>query len=181
MLRLGHRKHLLLLPYFLLCNETPPSSGADPCVNLTPLPRYTSWSPHPDSLPVSLHHRVRSQYRNVHCSLRLYHADTPPLLSIHKPHHPSRCVRGMPPTSESSCLWFSLWHVVLVLLLSHQVMSDSLRAHGMQHTRPPGLSPPFRVCPSSCPLNRWCHPTISSSVTLFFFCLQSFPASGSLN
>ena len=31
----------------------------------------------------------------------------------------------------------------------------------------------------SCPLSRWCHPTISSSVTLFSSCLQSFPASGS--
>ena len=33
--------------------------------------------------------------------------------------------------------------------------------------------------PNSCPLNWWCHLTISSSVTLFFLCLQSFPASGS--
>ena len=35
-------------------------------------------------------------------------------------------------------------------------------------------------CPlvSSCPLNRWCHLTISSSLALFF-CLQFFPASGS--
>ena len=29
------------------------------------------------------------------------------------------------------------------------------------------------------PLSRWCHPTISSSVTLFSFCPQSLPASGS--
>ena len=36
-----------------------------------------------------------------------------------------------------------------------------------------------QVCPSSCPLNWWCHPTISSSAALFSFCLQSFPASGS--
>ena len=36
-----------------------------------------------------------------------------------------------------------------------------------------------RVHPSSCPLNRWCHSTISSSAALFSFCLQSFPASGS--
>ena len=40
-------------------------------------------------------------------------------------------------------------------------------------------SPSPRVCRSSCPLNWWCHPTISSSVTLFSSCLQSFPASGS--
>ena len=40
------------------------------------------------------------------------------------------------------------------------------------------IQPSHWVCPSSCPLNQWCHPTISSSVT-FFFCPQSFPASGS--
>ena len=33
--------------------------------------------------------------------------------------------------------------------------------------------------PSSCTLNHWCYLTISSSATLFSFCLQSFPASGS--
>ena len=41
----------------------------------------------------------------------------------------------------------------------------------------PSLSP--RVCSNSCPLNRWFHPTISSSVTHFSFFPQSFPASGS--
>ena len=57
-------------------------------------------------------------------------------------------------------------------------MSNSLQHHGLQYTRLSYPSPYPRVCPSSCPLNWWCHPTISSSVTLFF-CLQSFPASGS--
>ena len=32
---------------------------------------------------------------------------------------------------------------------------------------------------NSCPLNQWCHPPISSCVTPFSSCLQSFPASGS--
>ena len=36
------------------------------------------------------------------------------------------------------------------------------------------LSP--RVGSDSCPLNRWCHPTISSFVVPFSFCPQSFPA-----
>ena len=36
-----------------------------------------------------------------------------------------------------------------------------------------------RICSNSCPLNQWYYPTISSSATPFFFCLQSFPASGS--
>jgi len=40
-------------------------------------------------------------------------------------------------------------------------------------------SPSPRVCSSSCPLNRWCHPTIASSIVLFSSCFQSFPESGS--
>ena len=36
------------------------------------------------------------------------------------------------------------------------------------------------ACSNSCPLNQWCHPTISSSVVSFSSCLPSFPASGSL-
>ena len=59
-------------------------------------------------------------------------------------------------------------------------MSDSLRLHGLQHARLlcPLLSP--GVCSHSCPLSWWWYLNISSSVTPFSFCLQSFPASGSL-
>ena len=63
-------------------------------------------------------------------------------------------------------------------LFSCQVMSDSLRPHGLQHTRLPRPSLSPWVCSNSCPLNQWCHPTILSSV-VSFSCLQSFPASGS--
>ena len=35
------------------------------------------------------------------------------------------------------------------------------------------------VCSNSCPLSQWCHPTISSFVISFSFCLQSFLSSGS--
>ena len=62
---------------------------------------------------------------------------------------------------------------------SHSVMSDSLWPHGLQHARPPCPSPTPRDYSNSCPLSRWCHPTISSSVVPFSSCLQSFPASGS--
>ena len=57
------------------------------------------------------------------------------------------------------------------------VVSHSLRPHGLQHSRLPCPSPSSRVCSNSCPLNQWCHPTISSSVVPFSSCLQSFPAS----
>ena len=62
---------------------------------------------------------------------------------------------------------------------SHSVVSDSLRPHELQHTRPPCPSPTPRVYSNSCPLSQWCHPAISSSVLPFSSCLQSFPASGS--
>ena len=62
---------------------------------------------------------------------------------------------------------------------SHSVVSDSLRPHESQHTRPPCLSPIPRVYSNPCPLRQWCHPTISSSVVPFSSCPQSFRASGS--
>ena len=65
-----------------------------------------------------------------------------------------------------------------MLLFSRSVMSESLQPHGLQHARLPCLSQSPRACSNSCPLSRWCHPTISSSVVPFS-CLQSFPASGS--
>ena len=57
--------------------------------------------------------------------------------------------------------------------------SESLRPHGLQHLRPPCPLPTPRVYSSLCPLSRWYHPTISSSVIPFSSRLQSFPASGS--
>ena len=56
-------------------------------------------------------------------------------------------------------------------------MSNFLRPEELQHIRPPCPSLSPRVFPSSCPLNQWCYPNILSSA--LFFCLQSFPASGS--
>ena len=50
-----------------------------------------------------------------------------------------------------------------VQLLSHM---NSLRPHRLQHDRPPCPSPTPRVYSNSCPLSRWCHPTISSCHSL---------------
>ena len=57
---------------------------------------------------------------------------------------------------------------------SHSVMSDSLRPHGLPHARPFCPSPTPGVYSNSCPLGRWCHPTISSSVIPFSSHLQYF-------
>ena len=62
---------------------------------------------------------------------------------------------------------------------SHSVVSDSLRPHEPQHARLPCPSPTPGVYLNPCPLSRWCHPTISSSVVPFSSCPRSFPASGS--
>ena len=57
-------------------------------------------------------------------------------------------------------------------------MSDSLRPHGLQHTKLPHPSPSPGVYSNSHPLDWWYHPTVSSSVTLLSS-LQSFPTSRS--
>ena len=62
---------------------------------------------------------------------------------------------------------------------SRSAVSDSLRPHEPQHTRPSCPSPTPGVHPNPCSLSRWCHLPISSSVVPFSSCPQSFPASGS--
>ena len=46
---------------------------------------------------------------------------------------------------------------------SCSVVFDSLRPHGLQHTRLPCPSPTPGACSDSCPWHQWCHPTMSSS------------------
>ena len=90
--------------------------------------------------------------------------------------------------SNLSFLFFQSqgWYLIPVvaasmvqLLFNCSVMSNSLLLHGLQHARLPCPSPSPGAYANSCPLSRWCHPTISSSVVPFSSCLRSFPASGS--
>ena len=69
-------------------------------------------------------------------------------------------------------------YLLLLLLSSHPIVSNSLWPHGLQHTRPPCPSPSPKVCPGSCPLHQWCQTVISSSDALLSLCPQSLPASG---
>ena len=85
---------------------------------------------------------------------------------------------------DADCIWlhFNLMTIGKTrcsVQFSHSEVSDSLWPHEPQHARPPCPSPTPRVYPNLCPLSRWCHPTISSSVVPFSSCPQSFPASGS--
>ena len=70
-------------------------------------------------------------------------------------------------------------HIADSVQFSCSVMSNSLRPHGLQHTRPPCPLPTPGVYPDPCPSSWWCHPTISSSVVPFSSWPQSFPASQS--
>ena len=76
--------------------------------------------------------------------------------------HPPKCI-----TSVSS------------VQFNCSIMSDSVWPHESQHARPPCPSSTPRVYPNSCPLSRWCHPAISSSVVPFSSCPQSLPVSAS--
>ena len=68
----------------------------------------------------------------------------------------------------SPCL-FNLYVEFSSVQFSRSVVSNSLWPHGLQHTRPRCPSPTPGVSSNSCPLSRWCHPTISSSVVPFSF------------
>ena len=91
---------------------------------------------------------------------------------------------GFKPGITYFCVAFKLSEFQFLLFtssvqFSHSVMSDSLRLHEPQHTRPPYPSPTPEVHPNPCLLSQWCHPAISSSIIPFSSCPQSFPASGS--
>ena len=132
----------------------------------------------------------KAYFTNEECSVLLYH----PTLINHKLSSTISSVSGTLPGNGNTCsqrtVKLRIQNIFMkrqttyitglsVSQFSHSVMSDSLRPHGLQHTRPPCPSPIPRTCSNSCPSSRWCHPTISSSVVPFFSCLQSFPASGS--
>ena len=79
---------------------------------------------------------------------------------------------------------YSLIHILISnwyckVQINCSVVSYSLWHYEPHHVRPSCPSPTPGVHPNTCPLCRWCHPTISSSVVHFSSCLQCFPASGS--
>ena len=80
--------------------------------------------------------------------------------------------------TEACFALFSYLPSVSSIQLTHSVIPNSLWPNEPQHTRPPCPAPTPGVYPNSCPLSRWCHPTISSSVIPVSSCPQFFPASG---
>ena len=107
-------------------------------------------------------------------------SDTTEQLSTHTGNYNQYLVKTYK-EKESEVVHLKLTQYCKSVQFSRSVVSDSLWPQGLQHDRPPCPSPSPRVYPNSCPLSRWCHPTISSSVVPFSSCLQSSPASGSLS
>ena len=83
------------------------------------------------------------------------------------------------PAGNTFLTKISKWLTFSSVQLSRSVVSNSLRPHESQHSRPPCPSPTPRVHLDSRPLSPWCHPAISSYVVPFSSCPQSLPASGS--
>ena len=103
-----------------------------------------------------------------------------PCTTTTEAHTPRALQQGKPPHWEApSAITRESLHSQCSVQFSRSVVSDSLWPQGLQCTRPPYQSPTPRVYSNSCPLSRWCHPTISSSVISFSSSLQSFPSSGS--
>jgi len=95
----------------------------------------------------------------------------PHLFPTHLGHH-----RAQLPVVYSRFL-LAIHFTHLLLTFSRSVVSDSFQPPGLQHTKLPCPSPSPGACSNSCPLSRWCHPTTSSSLVPFSFCLQSFSES----
>ena len=55
---------------------------------------------------------------------------------------------------------FSLYYLFSSVQFSHSVVSNSLRPHELQDSRPPCPSPNPRACSNSCPSSQWCHPLL---------------------
>ena len=82
-------------------------------------------------------------------------------------------------STASSNYYLGPWIQFSSVQFSRSDVSKSLSPHESQHARPPCPSPTPRSYSNACPLSRWCHPVISSSVIPFSSCPQSLPASGS--
>ena len=84
-------------------------------------------------------------------------------------------------TTEWVLLHSQKYNEYSLIRISSVTQSCLTLCNPMNHSnaRPPCPSRTPGVHPNPCPLSRWCHPTISSSVIPFSSCPQSFPASGS--
>ena len=98
---------------------------------------------------------------------------------ISQPQHYNICDQKYLGVEENS-VHCRMCHSIPSVQFSRSVVSDSSQPHKLQHAKPPCPSTTPGVYQYPCPLSRWCHSIISSSVVLFSSCPQSFPALGSV-
>ena len=117
-----------------------------------------------------------AQYLSINCLSHHRNDDDQVLITL-TPLSSFMCISPM--TSHLILVVIILHNFSSLLLFSCSVVSDSLRPHGLQHTRISCPSPTPRACLNSSLLSQWYHSTTSFSVAQFSSCLQSSPASGS--
>ena len=103
------------------------------------------------------------------------------LVNIRDWHADQHCTDSLQVLPQFSAVWTYFLVFLQLLLFSPIVWSDSLRSHELYHTRHPCPSLSPGVCSNTCPLSQWCRQTISSSVTRFSSCRQSFLSIGVLS
>ena len=130
---------------------------------------HTLWCLNQQNLKQSFHICMEGDYINTTNK----YCYTPTLIS-----HYTEGIKQRLLVEKTDTLKNRSFMIKISVQFSCSVMSDSLWPHGLQYTSLPRPSPTPRACSNSCPLSRWCHPTISSSAVPFSSCLQSFPASG---
>ena len=108
----------------------------------------------------------RWKSKNLPCTHHFSHSFKLKASSMLRYHILRQCILNPVGVSKTNQL------ALVVLLLS------CVRPRGLQHARLPCPLPSPGDSLNWCLFSQWCHPTISSSV-IPFFCLQSFPASGS--
>ena len=114
-----------------------------------------------------------SEFLNIFCGQWKLTLPRPP----HNINRVQRTIQGLKFLKHKKCK-VNIFYQKSVQF-SHSIVSESLQPHELQYARLPCLSPTPGACSDSCPSSWWCHQTISSSVSPFSSCLQSFPASGS--
>ena len=148
----------------------PPVQGSVPGLVKSPRLRATkllrhNYQDHVAEVMLPVHRRAHACNRSSLCTTT---REEPLLSATREP-----CAARRPSPAKNSTVASGS------IQFSRSVVSNSLWPHGPQHARPPRPSPTPRVHPNPCPLSRWCHPAISSSVIPFSSRLQSFPALGS--
>ena len=158
------------------------SSPANPIKDSSPRDKLSRADPHPQPGGQSISTKVLESKGNCPATFQsCLELVTPWLLSIHPFGHGDvypRLILSLCFGSRELVIWFQISQVHCCCCSVAQSCPTLCNPMGCSMPGFPVLSPSHGVCSNSCPLSWWCHPTVSTSVTLFSYCPQNFPAPG---